>query len=119
MSPEVLAVVLGALLGGSGIAGVLTVVFSRRKIKAEGDTFITDAAGSLVGTALKQLGRLEKEVAGLARDIDNYRVQLEAAVIRETELTVQIKSLQRRVQVLEDFITAHGLVVPKLQPEAG
>lgn len=105
--------IFGALLGGGGVAAVLTALFSRRKLLAQGDTFVVQAADSLTSMAMRQLDRLEKDVQELTEKVAEYRIRLEAAMKREAILEVDLRTLRERVDVLEQFIAAQGLVPPE------
>lgn len=105
--------IFGAVGGLGGLAAILTVLFSRRKLRAEGDTFVVQAAESLTSIAMRQLARLEKDVQDLTRQVAEYRFQMEDAVRREALLGADLKKLRARVAVLERFITAQGLVAPE------
>lgn len=108
-----LFVLFGALGGLGGLAAILTALFSRRKLRREGDTFVVQAADSLTAMAMRQLDRLEKDVQELTAKVAEYRTRLEAAMKREALLEVDLRSLRGRVDVLERFIAAQGLVPPE------
>jgi chromosome segregation ATPase len=114
---DALAIVslFGAVGGLGGLATALTAISSRRKLKAEGDMFIVKAADSLTSTAMRQLERLEKDVQQLTAKVAEYRAQLELAMQREWALEGRVNALKARVSVLEGYIKAQNLEVPRVE----
>lgn len=95
MNLDSLTVIAATVLGGSGIAGVLSLLISRGKIAAEakainvkGELQIVDAANSLVGILREELDRLLERVNSL----EQKQTALEA---ENSDLKVQIEALHR------------------------
>lgn len=112
MDSNLVILLLGAMGGLGGLAAVLTAVFSKRKLTAEGDLFVVQAANSLTSIAMRHLTRIENDMKDLNDRLTDYRTRLEAALIREKELEGRVTLLQNRVAVLEGYIAAHGLTIP-------
>jgi predicted nucleic acid-binding Zn-ribbon protein len=112
MNTTTVFLILGAIGGFGGFAALLTALFSRKKLNRESDLFAVRAAESLTSMAMRQLGQLERDILALKTRVDDYRVQLESALVREKKLEGRVTLLQTRVGKLEEYIKSHGLAVP-------
>ena len=80
MNLETISIIVASVLGGSGVAGLVSAFISRRKISAESGAIevrahleIVDAANSLVGSFQAEIKRLHEEIEKLVSDVDVLR----------------------------------------------
>lgn len=120
-----------ALIGG--LSGVATIIWSRRKLTAEGLAKEAEAVERYNKVILKQLDYLDAQVAEMRRQqgelekkITEYRKQIEETLSTNLELRKKIEKLEahiqeldKRIAQLEEFIRAQGDIVPPPKPLRG
>jgi peptidoglycan hydrolase CwlO-like protein len=103
-SPAFIIAVLSALIGGSGIAGWLTVRSTNKSLAVEASDNAVDAVN-------KALERIEHELDEARAEVERLRKQLaearDKAVGERSVLQERINQLQERVVYLEKVISKY------------
>lgn len=106
MTIELLFALLGAV---GGLAGVITAVSSRSKLRAEAEKLEVEGSTLLSSTAMESATRmidvLDKQVKNLSDSMDKLRTELAALRLKEATLSY-------RIQILEQFILSKGFELP-------
>lgn len=106
MTWELIFALLGAV---GGLAGIITAVSSRAKLRAEAEKIEVEASNLLSSTAMdsatRMIQRLDGQVKSLSDNMETLRTELGSLRIREATLTY-------RIQILEQFILSKGFELP-------
>lgn len=96
---------LGAAL--IAVAGtLLTLVFQRRKVRAETNSEVADAAETNVAAALSLITPLRDRIAQLESDMASMREAIEIARDRITILEAQVEEERKVVDILTGGVAA-------------
>lgn len=74
-------------------AAAYSARLGRRKLNAEADNLAVDSSSKLVDTVMRQLDRMETEIAQLRQTVAAYRDEMERAEVRERRLRDYIAEL--------------------------
>lgn len=110
-----------ALLGGGGIAAIISAVvaglFSKRKLGAEATEIITKAAAGVVTNMQAEIDRLI--AAAAQRAIDHHQQMTDLMRLHEDEIEEIRKVLQLHVAwdtVVKAECERHGITLPPVPP---
>lgn len=129
MTTELILAVASVL---GGIGGIGTMVWSRRKLRAEGISKEADAVETYNRVILRQLDYLDGQLASLRETLANVevqvheyrmqlievRAQLQEATRTESALRIQLAKAMAYIKRLRDFILTNGLEPPEEADEA-
>lgn len=126
MSPELATAIVGALFGAGGLTAWLRSRDERRllraqvsKTAAEEDSILIRASQRAIGVVDHAIARLEVELAGALKQIDELREDLTIQRRKRYELAELLEAerqhgekLEERVCDLEAFIRSTGATPP-------
>lgn len=109
--------ILGSVF--ASLATFYSISITKRKVSVEADSVIVTSATGAVKLANDQLDRVRVDLADLRREVDAYRLQVQAATRAEVSLKKEVRRLRARVGDLEQFIMKSGLTIPAEDEDSG
>lgn len=98
---EHLPEILIAMVGGGGLAGVLSAIFSKRKHEVMAELQIVDSATGLIATLREELNRLQARVEHLENKTQQLESENDTLEKRITALHTENVALEFRCAELE------------------
>lgn len=106
---------LVAALGGiAGLASLLTIRVTRRKLASEGSKNEADAAKVLSDTAVSLLAPARQQVTDLQGQVEHLADQLDGAQREVRKLRLDVRALTDRLGEAQRLLTRHGVPFPPL-----
>jgi peptidoglycan hydrolase CwlO-like protein len=105
-----IAVLIGALFGGGGIASLVAVLINRGKVKAEEQKTVGEAWAALVAPMQAQIDALQHRIATLECDLGNSRDLVE-------RLQDQVHELQASGADKDETIAAQAQQLRELEAD--
>ncbi len=108
---------LTVLAGGSGIAGIIVALSTRKKSKAEAAHIIEQAASDLVSRFRDHNTSLIAECQDLKGKVDTLTVRVDENETCQSQLTFKIEKLEEEKKTLQERVTKLTEQVEALQKE--
>lgn len=106
MTTELVLTLVAALVGSGGVAGVITIIFNRRKVQAETNQIVAETDLAYAREFRTDLDSAKARIAELERDMLNMHREMKELTRENIELRKKVARLETENQRLEGLLAA-------------